>query len=115
MLGDLNIECNRLSRLTGVKEGKAIREDKEDAKVGCTKTVLTRTEIKRTGVGDCCPSKGGILTVAGSLVEGNPTVPEGFPREMYAKRLSASEPHVSSPYPGHASLHELTEVVWPGA
>jgi len=114
MLGNLNIGCYRHSKLTGVNESKAFKEDEDEASVGCTKTVLIRTEIERTGVRDGGPSKGGLLTVAASLVEGNPTVPEGLRvRAIYPKRLSGSEPQVSV-YPGHGSLHESREVVWPG-
>ena len=59
-----------------MKERVAFEED-EEASVGCKNTVLIRTEIESSGVGDDEPAKGGVLTVAGSFADVNPTVPEG--------------------------------------
>lgn len=60
-----------------VEKRVAFEEDGETS-VGCRKMVLIRTEIESSGVRDDGPAKGGILTVAGSFADVNPTVPEGL-------------------------------------
>lgn len=102
------------------EEEEEVEEDNIDND-NCTKTVLSRIEIGTGDVEEEEPSVGRLLTgtsvnEAAAVLLGNPRVPDGLRmRAMYPYRLSAVFPQVSLGNPGHGSLHELVEVVSPGA